>query len=49
MQTTNKAVGSCRSQAGRAGEFFSRLSPDALRDLTSLEHPTSYPANVILF
>jgi CRP/FNR family transcriptional regulator len=49
MQTTNNEVRSCRSQSQRAGEFFSKLSPVALKDLTSLEHPSSYPANVILF
>src|SRR5579863_3206598 len=49
MQTMNNAVQSRRSQVQRTGEFFSKLSPEALRDLTSLEHPSSYPANMILF
>ena len=49
MQTINNEVRNCRSQVQRAGEFFSKLSPEAFRDLTSLEHPSSYPANMILF
>jgi CRP/FNR family transcriptional regulator len=35
------------NQAG--SEFFSKLSIEAVQDLMSIEHPTSYPANMILF
>ena len=49
MQSTNSAVSSYGTSVQRTGEFFSKLSPEALRDLSSLEHPSSYAANVILF
>jgi CRP/FNR family transcriptional regulator, cyclic AMP receptor protein len=49
MQTTHSAVGSCRQQVQRSGEFLNSLSAEAFKDFTSLEHPTSYPANMILF
>ncbi len=32
-----------------AGEFFKKLKPSALQDLTSMQHAHSYPANIILF
>jgi CRP/FNR family transcriptional regulator len=35
------------NQAG--SEFFSKLSIEAVQDLMSIEHPTSYPANMMLF
>lgn len=41
--------GTCRSQLNRAGEFFSNLPPTALEDYSSMERPSSYPANVALF
>jgi CRP/FNR family cyclic AMP-dependent transcriptional regulator len=33
----------------RAGEFFKKLSPSALRDLESMEFPTLYQPGLILF
>jgi CRP/FNR family transcriptional regulator len=35
------------NQAG--SEFFSKLSPEAVKDLLSMEHPTAYPASMMLF
>jgi len=35
------------NQAG--SEFFGKLSIEAVKDLMSIEHPTSYPANMMLF
>jgi CRP/FNR family cyclic AMP-dependent transcriptional regulator len=49
MQTMQSAVNGIRSQVHRTGEFFTKLSPEALRDFMSLEHPSTYPANMILF
>ena len=49
MQTTNDTVRGCRSTIQSGGEFFSKLSPEALGDFKSLEHPTSYPSHVMLF
>src|SRR6266496_1882501 len=49
MQTMREANSSCTGQAQRAGEFFKKLSPAALRDLESMEFPTSYPPGVVLF
>ncbi|MGD0940672.1 MAG: Crp/Fnr family transcriptional regulator [Terracidiphilus sp.] len=40
---------SCRSQVKHSGEFFSKLSPSALEDFSSMEHPSSYAANAMLF
>jgi CRP/FNR family cyclic AMP-dependent transcriptional regulator len=37
------------SQSQRAGDFYRRLSPAAFKDLTSMEIPLSYAANVVLF
>jgi CRP/FNR family transcriptional regulator len=41
--------GNFRSQAKRAGVFFSQLSPSALEDFRLMEHPSSCAANVVLF
>jgi CRP/FNR family transcriptional regulator, cyclic AMP receptor protein len=49
MQIPGQAVSNTKSQMHRAGEFFSRLSPQALADFESLEHPTNYPAGIVLF
>lgn len=38
-----------KGQTRWTGEFFDQLTPDALKDLASIAHPSSYPANVILF
>jgi CRP/FNR family transcriptional regulator len=37
------------SQPRRAGEFFNKLSPTALKDLESMEHPSMYPPGIVLF
>ena len=41
--------GNCRSQIKHAGEFFSKLPSAALEDFSSMEHSSSYAANVVLF
>jgi CRP/FNR family transcriptional regulator len=46
MTDTVRAFG-LPNQAG--SEFFSKLSIEAVQDLMSIEHPTSYPANMMLF
>lgn len=43
------AASSCRNTIQHGGEFFSKLSAEAAKDLMSLEHPTSYPSNMIVF
>ncbi len=50
MQTVQEATAShsnCRTH--RTGEFFQKLSPAALADLTSLGQPKSYPVGEVLF
>jgi CRP/FNR family transcriptional regulator len=49
MQITTDAVRSNTTPVESGSEFFSKLSAEALKDLLSLEHPTSYPASMILF
>ena len=49
MQTIRDAVNCCSSRARLAGAFSSRLAPEALKDLESIEHPSSYSAATILF
>jgi CRP/FNR family cyclic AMP-dependent transcriptional regulator len=49
MQTMRETNSGCMGQAQRAGEFFKKLSPSALRDLESMEFPTAYPPGVLLF
>jgi CRP/FNR family transcriptional regulator len=49
MQTLSNAVSGREPQAHLPGDFFGKLSPDALADLLSIEHPSSYPPNVVLF
>lgn len=49
MQTMRELVTENKGQARRAGEFFSKLSPAALEDLESMQHPSAYPAGIILF
>ena len=41
--------GSCRGEARRAGEFFSKLSASSLEDFSAMEYLRSYEANVVLF
>jgi CRP/FNR family cyclic AMP-dependent transcriptional regulator len=37
------------TQANFAGDFFSKLSPAALQDFQSMQFPSSYAANVVIF
>jgi CRP/FNR family transcriptional regulator len=50
METIRETSNNCRGSIGqRTGEFFKKLTTAALQDLTSMEFPHTYPANVILF
>ncbi|MGO9336551.1 MAG: Crp/Fnr family transcriptional regulator [Terracidiphilus sp.] len=49
MQTTSDAARGCGNPVQAGSEFFSKLSSEALKDLMSLEHPASYPSNMMLF
>jgi CRP/FNR family transcriptional regulator len=49
MQTINEAVSGGRKQIQLAGEFFDKLSPEALKEMMSIVHPTSYQTGCILF
>ena len=49
MGTMQNAVAGCSTQPRLAGEFFSKLSPLALKDLGAMALPLSYPAGRILF
>jgi len=39
----------CKEQDQWTGSFLDKLTPRALKDLTSIAYPSSYPANVMLF
>jgi CRP/FNR family transcriptional regulator, cyclic AMP receptor protein len=49
MASTYTTSSSSSSQAWFAGTFFSKLSPAALQDLQSIQFPSSYAANVVIF
>jgi CRP/FNR family cyclic AMP-dependent transcriptional regulator len=49
MGTMQNAVAGCASQPRLVGEFFNKLSPLALKDLSAMALPLSYPAGRILF
>jgi CRP/FNR family transcriptional regulator len=49
MQTMRNAENSNIGHVYKKGEFFTRLSSEAVADLDSMKFPTSYPAGVILF
>jgi CRP/FNR family transcriptional regulator len=49
MQTTHDTTSGNWSQALLAGEFFNKLSPEALKEMVSMVHPTSYQDSCILF
>ena len=49
MQTMSDAVRGCGNPVHAGSEFFGKLSAEALKDLMSLEHPTSYPSNMMLY
>src|SRR5215469_13825104 len=49
MQATHETSSNHNGQACRAGEFFSKLSPAALRDLESMAFATAYQPGTIVF
>jgi CRP/FNR family transcriptional regulator len=49
MGTMQNAVAGCATQPKLVGEFFNKLSPLALKDLSAMALPLSYPAGKILF
>src|ERR1035438_10911807 len=49
MGTMQNAVSGCSSQSKLVGEFFNKLSPQALKDIGALAFSSSYPAGMILF
>jgi CRP/FNR family cyclic AMP-dependent transcriptional regulator len=49
MGMMQNAVHGCMGQARMDGEFFSKLSPLALKDLGAMAFASSYPAGMILF
>ncbi|MFZ0743043.1 MAG: Crp/Fnr family transcriptional regulator [Terracidiphilus sp.] len=49
MATMRNGVTGSSIQVERTGEFFSKLSPAAFKDLAMLQYPSSYAANVIVF
>jgi len=49
MQTMTDAVRAGGVTVHSGNEFFGKLSPEALNDLLSIEHPSSYPSNIMLF
>src|ERR1700687_3290384 len=49
MRTMTEVASDFKGQTRWTGEFFDQLTPDALKDLASIAHPSSYLANVILF
>ena len=49
MQTTTDTVRNFGLPNQAGSEFFSKLSPEAVHDLMSIEHPTAYPASMMLF
>jgi len=49
MGSMQNAVSGCGGQARMAGEFFNKLSPEAMKDLSSMAFASSYPSGMILF
>jgi CRP/FNR family transcriptional regulator, cyclic AMP receptor protein len=49
METIHETTGTCRNHANLAGEFFNKLTPAALQDFLSMQFPSSYAANVVMF
>jgi CRP/FNR family transcriptional regulator, cyclic AMP receptor protein len=49
MLMTRDTTNTSNGQSRRAGEFFKKLSPAALRDLESMEVPTLYQPGMLLF
>ena len=49
MEHTQTTSGGCRSQANQTGGFFHKLTPAAMQDLNTMQFPSSYAANVVIF
>ena len=49
MRTLTETMHGCGLPNQAGSEFFSKLSVDAVDDLMSIEHPTNYPAGMMLF
>jgi CRP/FNR family transcriptional regulator len=49
MKAMTETARNCQRQSELTGEFFDKLTPQALEDLAHMICPSSYPANVILF
>lgn len=49
MATMQNAVSGSGNQARMVGEFFNKLSPEAMKDLSSMAFASSYPSGMILF
>jgi CRP/FNR family transcriptional regulator len=49
MASTYTTSSSSSTQAGPVGEFFNKLSPAALQDFQSMQFPSSYAPNVVIF
>lgn len=49
MTSTYMTSNSSSTQAKLAGEFFNKLTPAALQDFQSMQFPSSYAANVVIF
>ena len=49
MATTYTTSSNSSTQAKPAGEFFNKLTPAALQDFQSMQFPSSYSANVVIF
>ena len=49
MEITYTTSSNCRNLAKPAGEFFNKLTPAAMQDLQSMQFPSSYAANVVIF
>ena len=49
MASTYMTSNNTGTQATLAGEFFNKLTPAALQDFQSMQFPSSYAANVVIF
>ena len=49
MANTYTTSSSSSTQAGPVGEFLNKLSPAALQDFQSMQLPSSYAANIVIF
>jgi CRP/FNR family transcriptional regulator len=49
MEHTHTISSNCRSQANQTGGFFRKLTPAVMQDFNSMQFPSSYAANVVIF